>query len=595
MKIKKTLLILTSILLSVSLFACSSPYLPIVEEYSETGINVFNMNKSSNEATVIFFDDDNIVNEDGTSFTRPKRHVSKTIGSSDCYMVKSGTVELLVDGGYQSMTSYGSVNSNYEYNDEYVKNECQENILKKIASVISSDGVLDYLIVTHADYDHIAALIAKGGIFDAFLNKKTITTLDGSTVTFNRINYILDFDSGLVKNFSDEDLDKKNRLVRSDYYQAYVQQRELLVEMGTSYCPASALFDNGNLESQNYSFSEDDRNEGMPDSIIDRLKDVPSNSDVQYILDENYNNGVNTIKDVDYKDEKILQAEVGCLKEIKNKDDVSKYYYSFKFNGGELRILYNWHYDYIYHSSFNRDTSDSDSTQSTDPSDNVYDSQDANNISVCFEVVKDNFKFLSLGDLGGAGENGLLKYYKDTNILSNVSVFKASHHGSVNNGENSEELFSTTKPSLIVVTGCACYKNPQWKKSEDDPVISAMVGRTKTNQALFDNISKAYAGKKNQPMIMYTNINSYRNVSGVPYFESVPFYGDIKVKYSGGKLHVSTSYCGQIDAYISQKWNAEYYHKNNKEFSFVTRKDNRILSIQGTDWFKEIGFTYGGN
>lgn len=131
MKIKKTLLILTSILLSVSLFACSSPYLPIVEEYSETGINVFNMNKSSNEATVIFFDDDNIVNEDGTSFTRPKRHVSKTIGSSDCYMVKSGTVELLVDGGYQSMTSYGSVNSNYEYNDEYVKNECQENILKK--------------------------------------------------------------------------------------------------------------------------------------------------------------------------------------------------------------------------------------------------------------------------------------------------------------------------------------------------------------------------------------------------------------------------------------------------------------------------------
>ena len=44
MKIKKTLLILTSILLSVSLFACSSPYLPIVEEYSETGINVFNMN-----------------------------------------------------------------------------------------------------------------------------------------------------------------------------------------------------------------------------------------------------------------------------------------------------------------------------------------------------------------------------------------------------------------------------------------------------------------------------------------------------------------------------------------------------------------------
>ena len=566
----------------------------IIYEMNETGYSIFNTNeKNSDETSVIFFDDDNIPNKDGNNYIRPQRRIPSTIGSSDCYMVKSGVVELLVDGGYQSITSYGSVNDNVEYNDEYVKNECEKNLLRKIADTISSDGILDYLIVTHADYDHLAALIVNGGIFDAFLNHQTITSLNGKNVKLNKINYIIDFDSGLVKNFSDSRIDKSQRLVRSDYYQAYVKKREKLIKQGTSYCPASALFENENIKSSNITITEENKNIAMPQKIINKLEKL-SNDNIQYILNEDYDNNINIIKNNSYKNEKIFSSEIGTIKEAKTNNDESRYYYSFHFNSGELRILYNWHYDYIFHSSFNRNDSEQDSTQNQDTQENVYDSQDANNISICFEVINDNFKFLSLGDLGGNGEDGLLKYYNNTTILSNISLFKASHHGSTYNNENSSELFKLSQPSIIVITGCASYKNSNWKSASDDPVVSAMVGRTKLSQTLFNNISKAFFNKKSQPLIMCTNINACRNINGVTYFESIPFYGDIKIMYSKNNLHVSNSYIGSINAYISREWNSNYVQNNKKEFSFSTRNNNEILTLPKTEWYNSIGFNYEG-
>lgn len=562
-----------------------------VDETGEKGSSIFKTSGTNDDVTVIFFDNDNIVDKDGENFYRPKKKISNTIGSSDCYMVKSGNIELLVDCGYQSVTSYGSITSEYIYVDEFVKIEMQENLLKKIASVMSEDGVLDYLIVTHADYDHIAGLIVDGGLFDCFLNERKVTDLNGREITFTKINYIIDFDSGLVKNFSDISMDKSTRLVNSDYYQAYVYQRDKLIKKGTKYSPASAFFDNDNLSAQEMNISSDNKNIGMPDKIIKRVEEAKkANPDIVYILDENYDNEVDTSKNNNYKD--ILDSDLGSLKSIESTNGDNRYYYSLKFNNAELRILYNWHYDYIFHSSFNRNSSDPDSTQISDTSQNIYDSQDANNISVCFEVVKDKFKFLSLGDLGGNGENGLLKYYDGTNILSKVSLFKVSHHGSVYNGENSEKLFSICKPKIIVITGCAMYKNVNWKSSEQDPVVSAMVGRTKIKQELFDNISKAFMNEENQPYILCTNINAV-NFDVVNKFESVPFYGDIKIRSSKNKLHLSYSYVGKIKAYVSQEWNADYYQKNNKEFYFKTRDDkNKFISFQNTEWFKNIEFIW---
>ena len=189
MKLKQRILSLLSALIGMALCGCSTN----TDTHSaetillDTGTKFFQLDERKNEVNVIFFDNDNVVNADGTAYLRPERKISNTLGSSDSYMVKSGDVELLVDCGYQAKTSYGSVNSAYAYNDEYVKKECEENLLKKIASVISPDGVLDYLIVSHADYDHIASLIATGGIFDAFIHQKTIAGLDGSSVKFQKI------------------------------------------------------------------------------------------------------------------------------------------------------------------------------------------------------------------------------------------------------------------------------------------------------------------------------------------------------------------------------------------------------------------------
>lgn len=577
---KNKLFISTIFLFSLVSFGCAQNQEQIVYESDVSGYSLFDVKQNDDDTTVIFFDDDNVMNESGNEFTRPKRRISNTLGSSDCYMVKSGTTELLVDGGYQSITSYGSVKkideNNYQYNDEYVKNECDENLLRKIASVISSDGVLDYLIVTHADFDHIASLLVNGGIFDAFLNHRTIVTFDGNSVTFDKINYIIDFDSGLVKKFSDESIDKSRRLVRSDYYQAYASKRDKLVQNGTNYCPASALFDNNNLTEFNVCIADKNKAIAMPDKIIAKLDKV-KDGNVQYILDENYDNGVKSKLDDSYGTCALFSKDIGSIKNAEDRDSNKRYYYSLKFGSGELRILYNWHYDYIFHSSFNNNDSDS---QSSDPQENIYDSQDANNISVCFEIVKDGFKFLSLGDLGGNGENGLIKYYKGTNVLSDVSLMKASHHGSSYNGENSEELFQLAKPKMIAITGCANYK-----AAADDKVASALVGRTKLSQKLFDNISSAYEGNANQPLIMCTNINSQRcGENNVNYFESLPFYGDIRVRFSGNQLYASNSYVGPVRSYISQ---------NKNKCIFSTRNGKSILSLQNTDWFEKAGFKYG--
>lgn len=593
MKYKNLLFISIVSFLSSILFGCSQNQMQIIYESDESGYSLFNIKQNSDDTTVIFFDDDNVMNEDGREFTRPKRRVSNTLGSSDCYMVKSGATELLVDGGYQSITSYGSVKKidedNYQYNDEYIKNECDENLLRKIASVISSDGVLDYLIVTHADFDHIASLIVNGGIFDAFLNHQTVTTFDGNSITFDKINYIIDFDSGLVKKFSDESIDKSKRLVRSDYYQAYTSKRDKLIQSGTNYCPASALFDNDNLRTFKTNIADENKAIAMPDKIIAKLEKTKG-TDIQLILDESYDNGVESKQNNSYDKCALFSKDIGSIESVDDANSDKRYYYSLKFGSGKLRILYNWHYDYIYRSSFNNDNSDS---QSSDPQENVYDSQDANNISVCFEVVKDGFKFLSLGDLGGNGENGLLKYYKGTKILTDVSLMKASHHGSAYNGENSEELFKLAKPKMIAITGCANYKDPNWESASDDKVVSALVGRTKLSQKLFNNISSAYKGETNQPLIVCTNIDSQRFENDVDYFESAPFYGDIKVRFSDNKMHVSNSYVGSIRPYISLKWNAEYQKKNKKEFTFFTRDGKKNLSLQNTDWFSAVGFKYG--
>ena len=69
-----------------------------------------------------------------------------------------------------------------------------------------------------------------------------------------------------------------------------------------------------------------------------------------------------------------------------------------------------------------------------------------NEFSVCTMLVDGDVKYLLTGDLEEKGE----KYLAEYNDLSNVSVFKAGHHGSKTS--NSDELLKEAKPSIVVFT-----------------------------------------------------------------------------------------------------------------------------------------------
>ena len=95
-----------------------------------------------------------------------------TLGNSspgDSIYVKAGDVDILIDAG----STTGSVPTIQNYVDQYCK-----------------DGVLEYVIVTHADADHIAGFSADNGIFDIYECKVIIDfpLSDRTSDTYN--NYL---------------------------------------------------------------------------------------------------------------------------------------------------------------------------------------------------------------------------------------------------------------------------------------------------------------------------------------------------------------------------------------------------------------------
>ena len=76
--------------------------------------------------------------------------------SGDCVLIKSGDTEVLVDAGSRQSSAETIVS--------YVNNYC-------------TDGILEYVIVTHADQDHIAGFVGTAttpGIFDSYECKTII-------------------------------------------------------------------------------------------------------------------------------------------------------------------------------------------------------------------------------------------------------------------------------------------------------------------------------------------------------------------------------------------------------------------------------------
>lgn len=78
--------------------------------------------------------------------------------TGDCTLIKVGSTEVLIDAGSRA----SSVQPIYDYVSGYV------------------DGILDYVIVTHAHQDHYAGFATENGLFDKFNI--------GTIVTFSKTN-----------------------------------------------------------------------------------------------------------------------------------------------------------------------------------------------------------------------------------------------------------------------------------------------------------------------------------------------------------------------------------------------------------------------
>lgn len=546
------------------------------EKIKKISQEFFFSRKDKKELQIFFLDVDNLTHSSRTNFThtnvrsagldeKEPSKISKAVNSVESYIIKYGDVEILVDAGYQSPAS------NAKSIEENVKN----NLLNKIDQ-ICTDGVIEYLIVTHPDVDHIKSLIVEGGIFDIFLKDHK-----------RKILNIIDFNSGLVALHSYEEIPSEKRLVQTKSYQEYCQKiRRLKKEKNTNYLPASALFPKNKIgESKKIFRQKSTVDLSAPQSMeeyVELFNAIPQEHTkngrilTEYKANEAAKNFLYlTHKNHDF--EKNVEKLGGSLKfELEKSDNIlisqeansKRYYYSINLSNDqndntELRILYNWYYDYVYHGSFS----------------NPKGGTAVNNISVLIQVVHKNFKFMGSGDMGGNVESGLIKYYGKTDILKNVTVYKASHHGSTNNGENSKELFSLITPKVVVVTGCA---HPNNKDIGDSAAF--------TSQNFYDNLYQGLLGTDIVPLILYTNIASYDEKDSRYY--SYPFHGDIYItSYKNEKFLVDCIYKGNIKGFIKRNLTS----KKHENIMFRSVVSNKVLSVHQTEWFKKAGFKYGGN
>lgn len=519
-----------------------------------------------NKVSIFFFDIDNISNGSETERTY-KTDASTSVGSCDSYIVKTGNTEILVDCGYQTFPNsyiYTSEEYPYKFTHQYLKENVEKNVLPKLTSVCT-DGILEYLIVTHSDFDHLSSLCVEGGVIDAFNNKITVTNLDGNSVTLNSIKNVIDFNSGVLALHSYYKIDNDKRLCRA-LYQTYLAKIESLIKNGTNYLPAAALFDENFVTENGTSMSLENKLLATPAKM---RKYVDESFETTILSETRPNDAARDYLNEVPKNSSYLNCVESLGGSLRIESD--RYYYSIVLkNNVELRILYNWYYDFAYRQSFNENNR----------------GQPINNPSVCLEVVDGDFKFLTCGDAGGNAEDGLIKYYKDTTILKNVTVYKSSHHGSTRNEENSKKLFETITPKVIVVTGCA-----------QSPLEVINVNAAYMKQSFFDNVyggvhntdGLLVEGLESEPYILCTNIDWCRlnELNGMLIHESKPFYGDIIINNTSKGPKIGYSYKGDIHAFVKTGPDGT--------IDFKTIKDNKILKIQETEWFKKVGFKYGGS
>ena len=450
------------------------------------------------------------------------------------------------------------------------------------------DGVLEYLIVTHADEDHIKELVLAGGLFDTVLeNRKKVKEESSSEVydstayenvehpLLRKIENIIDFDSYRVRlNSSDPD----KPLINTDVYRTYQRKRDAIIkECESRYAPAAYFFnevtgDTTKEEFHNFA--------AMP---IDYLNNCYSDKGLRVNFKTYPTSKKNIHLKRGTKEENYNFIEDGSLKAI-GKQEEKRYTDDIAIGRNvSLRLLYNWYYDSYYSTNENYGRWSDNQT-----------GQPQNNISVCFMVESETGAFLSFGDLGSYGEDGLLRYYSGTDIFSKVRCFKASHHGSTQHraiaknstcsrSENSKKLFdvicSKEKTLKLVVTGVAQPSRDNFEKGDTSVLYAKLDRKPLMTKELFDNF-QGYSVNVYCTQILRTEKEKTSYGGQTDVVTNQPFYGDVHAIFRRKDCEIRHSYHDSIKTFV----------KKNKEdggSAYEFKTDSR--PIEKLEWAKLVG------
>ena len=123
--------------------------------------------------------------------------------TGDCTIIKVGNTEVLIDAGASGATSV--YEKNVDHMDDYIKTVC-------------TDGILEYVVVTHAHRDHYACFSYKGA--------------SGSLFNRYQIGTIIDF--------------SQTNQSTGAMYNNYLNERQEAIDAGATHYTATELVDGNN-------------------------------------------------------------------------------------------------------------------------------------------------------------------------------------------------------------------------------------------------------------------------------------------------------------------------------------------------------------
>lgn len=290
--------------------------------------------------------------------------------SGDSCIIKYGDTEVLIDAGANS--------------------ESREIIISKVKEYCT-DGVLDYLIVTHPDFDHLAGLVNENGLlrfFEKNSDKYSIGTL-------------IDFDTA-----EDDTVDKETRdAFKTLFTKDDEEDEEEAEKKKTGYGPYSRL--RNKLAGLDAPYTVEGLTEGEENS-----SDGDDSKENKKVIQNYY-----TASQCYWKKRGLSAAPKEGAQNVFSLGSGA--------NAPKLTILYN---DY-----------------------NLNPIQSKNMTSVCCLIEYGEHSFLFTGDLEATGEKKLISNNKDI-IPEKVTLYKAGHHGSKTS--SCQEFIDHIKPQHVVFT-CA--------------------------------------------------------------------------------------------------------------------------------------------